>query len=116
VFTLLDNARVHAAESAVDLRVTCGKGTTALFVEDRGPGVPRVDCEEIFHRGWRGARSPGSGLGLFIARRLVLQQGGSLLVEPRPGGGASFVVQLVTASSVASDRGTWTPHQPLEVR
>ena len=39
VLALLDNARVHAAPSPVDIRATSRKGTTTLYVEDRGLGI-----------------------------------------------------------------------------
>ena len=42
VLALLDNARVHAAPSAVDVRATLRGGTTTLYVEDRGPGITRI--------------------------------------------------------------------------
>src|SRR6476469_5106933 len=40
---LLDNARVHAARSPVDIRVTSTDGIATLYVEDRGPGIARSD-------------------------------------------------------------------------
>jgi signal transduction histidine kinase len=68
-----------------------------LRVEDRGPGV-RADIRRlIFERGWRGQDDvEGSGLGLYVAARLVRDQGGDLHVEERAGGGASFVMTLVS--------------------
>ena len=81
VFTLLDNARKHAAMSAVELRVAvCGEATT-LYVEDDGIGITSDLGERLFERGVRGDASAGRGLGLFIARRLMIDQGGSLDVD-----------------------------------
>ncbi len=94
VVALLDNARVHAAPSAVDVRVDVEGGAATLFVEDRGPGI---EGRRMFVRGVRGPASCGSGLGLFIARRLVAGQGGSLTAQQRPGGGASFALRLQVA-------------------
>jgi signal transduction histidine kinase len=96
VLGLLDNARVHAP-SAIDVRATSRVGTTTLYVEDRGPGIGGVGSEAMFERGRPGAH--GSGLGLFIARRLIVELGGSLTVDPRPGGGASFALSLPSYSS-----------------
>ena len=94
VFALLDNARVHADPSAVDVRARLRKGTTTLYVEDRGPGITRIGCRPTFKPGRPGMQSSGSGLGLFIARRLMIDQSGSLTAHPRPGGGASFALSL----------------------
>lgn len=95
---LLDNARRHAAPSPVDVRATVIGDVAALFVEDRGKGIAGPARERAFERRVRGDDSAGSGLGLFIARRLMTEQGGSIIVRSRPGGGASFVVRFRRAS------------------
>jgi signal transduction histidine kinase len=97
VLALLDNARVHA-RSEVDVRATSREGFTTLYIEDRGLGIPAAAGEPAFERGRRGAESSGSGLGLYIARRLTEEQGGSLTVARRPGGGSSFGLHLPTAT------------------
>ena len=105
VLALLDNARQHAAASPVDVRVTVLGGVVALYVEDRGKGLSGVVPERLFDRGVRGDDSDGSGLGLFIAKRLMSEQGGSIAVRPRVGGGTSFVVRFRRASSKRSPEG-----------
>jgi signal transduction histidine kinase len=107
VLTLLDNARQHAGPSPVDVRTTLLGDIAALYVEDRGKGLSGLSPERLFDRGVRGGGSNGSGLGLFIARRLMSEQGGSVAVRPRVGGGASFVVRFRRTSSNESklDRG-----------
>ena len=97
VFALLDNARKHAAPSPVDLCATVRGGLTTLFIEDYGTGITGPLSERVFERGVVGDKTGGSGLGLFIARRLMVEQGGSLSVQTRPCGGASFRVSLRAA-------------------
>jgi signal transduction histidine kinase len=116
VFALLDNARVHAAPSAVDVRATLNEGTTTLFVEDHGPGITDVGGQSMFDRGRPGTQSSGSGLGLFIARQLMVDQAGSLTVDPRPGGGAAFALTLPSSPSGSSDRLPEIAMQPAVVR
>jgi signal transduction histidine kinase len=128
VFALLDNARVHAAPSAVDVRATSHEGTTTLYVEDRGPGIvgigglptakrgrPRASSSGS-KRGRPRASSSGSGLGLIIARRLMFDQEGSLTVDPRPGGGASFALGLPSSLSASSKRLPRVGARPAVVR
>lgn len=115
VFALLDNARVHAARSAVDVRATTRAGTTTLYVEDRGLGFTSIGGRPIFKRGRRGAHSPGSGLGLFIARRLMVDQGGSLTVGRRAGGGASFAMSLPSSPPASSERSPLVARQTTVV-
>ena len=94
VLGLLHNARKHAPGSPVDVRASVSGDAATLYVEDRGTGIPGPSPERVFERGVRGSDSDGSGLGLFIARRLMTEQGGSISVRSRPGGGASFVLRF----------------------
>lgn len=62
-----------------------------VAVEDEGVGIPEVErplVTEPFHRAWnvRESRIPGTGLGLFISRRLVEAHGGRLRFEDRADG------------------------------
>jgi signal transduction histidine kinase len=113
VFALLDNARLHAAPSAVEVRASMGARTTTLYVEDRGPGIARSASRSIFERGRRGAESSGSGLGLSIARRLMVDQAGSLKVDRRLGGGASFALSLPNSSLDSSQQMPCIARRPL---
>ena len=98
VQNLLDNGRRHAAGSSIDVRAMQSEHHVEVRVEDRGPGVPKGAHRRVFDRGWRGDTGvEGSGLGLYVAARLVREQGGDLRVEDRPGGGASFVLTLAAA-------------------
>jgi signal transduction histidine kinase len=69
-----------------------------IRVEDEGPGIAPADREHVFRRGWRApglaASIDGDGLGLFVAERLMREQGGSLRIEDTDGGGACFAVAL----------------------
>ena len=70
-----------------------------LRVEDRGPGIPPELLEKVFEPYFRveGSRSRGTGgtgLGLTIARNMVLLNNGSLTLENREGGGLRAVITL----------------------
>jgi signal transduction histidine kinase len=75
-----------------------------LRVEDRGPGIPREEREQVFEPFYRGPvagrnDAPGSGLGLSLVRHVVRAHGGSVRVEPREGGGVAAVVELPTPAA-----------------
>jgi two-component system, OmpR family, sensor kinase len=89
---LLTNAQRHAPGSPVEVRAARTLEGVVLYVEDRGPGVPASLQERVFERHMRAVGSDGSGLGLFIARRLMEAQNGTIAVRPREGGGSSFVL------------------------
>jgi signal transduction histidine kinase len=66
-----------------------------MRVMDRGPGVPPEAEEKIFERFFQvddvlHHSKPGVGLGLYIARQIVMGHGGTLDYQPREGGGSVF--------------------------
>jgi signal transduction histidine kinase len=70
-----------------------------ISVSDTGPGIPPEYHLEIFDDFFRlptNEKTEGMGLGLAIARRLVLGMGGKIWVESDPGAGCkfSFIVPL----------------------
>lgn len=110
---LMSNAVKYApGASTVEIgaRLARGGGLVAVWVDDRGPGIPPGEAERIFERFYRGpvARGsrgapPGTGLGLSIARALVEAHGGRLWVEARPGGGSRFTATWPVAVARADD-------------
>nr|WP_246246452.1 HAMP domain-containing sensor histidine kinase [Isoptericola sediminis] len=99
---LLDNAVRHTPPGGrVDVGVARGDDQVTVTVTDTGPGVPADQREAIFDRFHRGdpsrtADGSGSGLGLTIARAIVVELGGRLEASgPQgPADGARFVVRL----------------------
>ena len=98
---LLENARRYSAgEISLELEQT-GTGAqqrAVIRVNDRGPGVPPGQRERIFEPFYRlpGAseREGGVGLGLSLVKSITERHNGNVRCEDRPGGGASFVVEL----------------------
>lgn len=92
---LMDNAVTHGrcSSSRVDVVHRDG-GTVDITVSDDGRGIARDQRERIFEWGQRGADSPGQGIGLHVARRLMAEDGGSLRLAEDPGPGSSFVISL----------------------
>ncbi|MCM4158722.1 GAF domain-containing protein [Antarcticibacterium flavum] len=71
-------------------------GDTVFFIKDNGIGFDLKFREKIFKVFTRlsGKEYPGTGIGLAIARKVVLKHGGSLWVESSPGEGANFFFTL----------------------
>lgn len=83
---------------------TSHRDMVCVRVIDTGPGIPPDDLPHVFDRFWRAdrgrARSQGgAGLGLTIARQLVLAHGGTIGVESEPGKGACFWFTLPVAQA-----------------
>jgi signal transduction histidine kinase len=76
-----------------------------ITVNDSGPGISPEEQEKIFERFYRvdKARSReqgGAGLGLAIAKWIVLQHRGTVVVKSHPGSGSTFSVELPLAFSI----------------
>ena len=101
VQNLLVNARRYAPGSVVTVGVRSVGDDVIVYVEDRGPGVPEDERELIFGRGHsaKTGAAGGTGLGLYLARRLMREQGGDIHVEERVGGGARFVLTMTRADA-----------------
>lgn len=71
-------------------------GTVSVVVADQGRGIDPADQERIFERFERlnPQDSAGSGLGLYISRRLARAMGGDIAVESARGQGARFTLTL----------------------
>lgn len=97
LLNLVGNAVRYSPEgSRIALSVVREAGKARVIVSDEGPGVPAADHARIFEKFERLGRSGdgGSGLGLYISRRLARAMGGDLTVAGVDGKGASFVLEL----------------------
>jgi two-component system sensor histidine kinase MprB len=94
VTNLLDNAgKWSPSGSTVEVSVAAGE----VSVRDHGPGIAPDDAPHVFDRFWRASSArhlPGSGLGLSIVKDIAEKHGGSVTLEPAPGGGARFRLRL----------------------
>ena len=107
VRNLLGNAAKYGPpDGPIELIADAPDGWPRVRVLDRGPGVDPLEAErlfEVFYRSDRTARVAGSGIGLFVAHRLVESIGGTIWARPRddgPGAEFGFRVQPLTADSV----------------
>lgn len=98
LLNLLGNAINYSPEGTrVEISVGPWRGGAAcVTVRDQGPGLTREQQERVFGEFERLGRSGdgGSGLGLYISRRLAQAMGGELLVESEAGKGACFILSL----------------------
>ncbi len=97
---ILDNAVKYSPEgSRIDIRVKWLYSHVCIEIEDGGIGIPKNEYNQIFQRFYRGADprvrdSEGSGVGLYLSRRIIEEQGGTIMVRSAPQQGSIFTVYL----------------------
>ncbi|MCC6925592.1 HAMP domain-containing sensor histidine kinase [Novosphingobium sp.] len=112
LLNLVGNAiRYSPDDSQIWIRLEDAGGRARLIVADQGPGLSQEQQAKVFEKFERLGRSGedgGSGLGLYISRRLARAMGGELTVESAPGQGARFILDvpadlLASAPTTAQD-------------
>ncbi len=95
---LLTNAAKYSPPGGtVTLAAVAEPGLVRFAVRDGGPGVPAESVAQVFDRFYRAPgqeRKTGAGLGLAIAREIVVAHGGSIACASEPGRGAEFYFLL----------------------
>lgn len=103
VANLLSNAiKYSAAASAIGVTLDCdrssGGAVAVLLVRDEGVGIPVADLPRIFAPYYRGSNvaqtTVGTGIGLYGARAIIEQQGGTLELESTEGLGTTVTIRL----------------------
>lgn len=99
----LVNACAYSPDGA-DIRVEVSprNGHVLIRIEDDGPGIPEDDLPMVFDRFFRGGspqvrKVEGEGLGLYLARHLLLVQGGTAVLDSQPGSGTKAEISLLAA-------------------
>lgn len=97
LLNLIGNAINYSPDgSMIWLRVESEGDRATITVADQGPGMSLEDQARVFEKFERLGRSGdgGSGLGLYISRKLARHMGGDVTVESAPGQGARFTLDL----------------------
>ncbi|HVV37550.1 MAG TPA: ATP-binding protein [Acidimicrobiales bacterium] len=102
---MLDNAIKNSpVGSRIDVHVTTVGGEAVVEVSDRGLGLSDDEIERSFEKFSRGrhANVTGTGLGLYICRKIITSHGGRIWAQRRAGGGATVAFALPLAHAAES--------------
>lgn len=100
ICNVLDNAvKYSPAKTKIQIRVTPLVSYVFIEVKDEGIGIPKCEYPDIFKRFYRGKadaveREEGAGVGLYLARKILEEQGGSIKAVQAPGGGTIMQMML----------------------
>ncbi|WP_256761045.1 sensor histidine kinase KdpD [Cohnella sp. WQ 127256] len=96
IVNVLDNAVKYAGEAGlVKVSIQKNEMFARIDIEDNGRGIPEHELSQIFKRFYRGADvidNQGVGIGLYLARKIITEQGGYMRVSSEWGKGSLFSI------------------------
>lgn len=96
IMNFVDNAIYYTqAGGHIEVKLIDKPSVIELKVEDNGIGVPASEKPHLFTKFYRAgnarkARPDGTGLGLFMAKKVIISEGGSIIFESEAGKGSTF--------------------------
>lgn len=104
VTNLFDNAIKYTESGKITLGLTGNNDVVQLFIQDTGIGIPEEDVPHMFQKFYRVDNSAtrtigGTGLGLFICRKIIELYRGTIWVESKFGEGSTFYINLPRISA-----------------
>jgi two-component system, OmpR family, sensor histidine kinase CiaH len=97
---LLDNALKYAPdEKPIRLSLSAAGNQAEFIVQDEGPGVPDGEKARIFERFYRIGQestrsSKGTGLGLYLTRKIIEDHKGSIFIQDNLPQGSTFIIRM----------------------
>lgn len=101
---LIDNAIKYTPEGSIQVRLTGDVQTVQIQIQDTGSGIPAEDIPHLFQKFYRVDNSAtrtvgGTGLGLYICKKLVELYQGRIWVESQLSKGTTFFINLPRLTS-----------------
>lgn len=95
IMNFIDNAIYYTEKGSVTVTLEADKQAVRLRVTDTGIGVPSEARKKLFTKFYRAdnaqqVRPDGTGLGLYLAKRVIEDQGGTIIFESEEGQGSTF--------------------------
>jgi PAS domain S-box-containing protein len=99
VTNIFDNAVKYTDHGKISIGLTGDDNVVQVYVKDTGSGIAREDIPHLFQKFYRVDNTTtrtigGTGLGLFISRKIIEMYNGRIWVESEPGKGSTFYINL----------------------
>jgi signal transduction histidine kinase len=104
VANLFDNAVKYTDAGKISIGLTGDDNVVQIYVKDSGKGIPTEDVSHLFQKFYRVDSSAtrtigGTGLGLFICRKIIEMYNGRIWAESEQGKGSTFFINLPRLSN-----------------
>lgn len=109
ITNLFDNAVKYTPSGKIQLGITGNNDVVQIYVRDTGPGIPPEDISHLFQKFYRVDNSDtrtigGTGLGLFICRKIIELYNGKIWVNSKLGEGSTFFINLPRLDTQQADQ------------
>ncbi len=118
---IIDNAVKYTMEGSIAVRLTGDSAVAQVQVSDTGVGIPEEDIPHLFQKFYRVDSTAtrtvgGTGLGLYISKKIVELYDGQIWVESKLGKGSTFFINLprLTTSQALEMQKRQAPISPLD--
>lgn len=121
ITNLFDNAVKYTPDGKVSIGLTGDDAVAQCYIRDTGPGIPAADLPHLFQKFYRVDNSAtrtvgGTGLGLFICRKIVELYNGRIWVESDLGKGSSFYINFPRLTTQQVDSLQASTNATSEIR
>ncbi len=121
---IIDNAIKYTMEGSITIRLTGDTNVAQIQVQDTGAGIPADDIPHLFQKFYRVDSSTtrtigGTGLGLFISKKIIELYNGRIWVESELGKGSTFFInlpRLTTQQALEMQKKQATTISPLDTK
>ncbi|HLM83959.1 MAG TPA: HAMP domain-containing sensor histidine kinase [Candidatus Bathyarchaeia archaeon] len=102
---LADNAVKYTPEGGrIDFTVSQEQGAIKIVVQDSGIGIPKSQKDRLFSKFFRAdnavsVQTSGTGLGLYMVKKIIDRHGGKIVVDSVEGKGTAFIVTIPEATA-----------------
>lgn len=109
ITNLFDNAVKYTEAGKISIGITGNNDVVQFSISDTGPGIPKADISHLFQKFYRVDNSTtrtigGTGLGLFISRKIIELYSGKIWAESEVGKGSTFYINLPRISSEQAEK------------
>lgn len=96
-YNLIENSLKHSRCEFIRLNAYSEEKDVVIVFEDDGEGINNEKKDKIFDKGFKGPGSSGSGLGMFLVKRIIEDYGGDITLKDSEMGGVKFKIRLKKA-------------------
>jgi len=118
VMNFIDNALYYTEKGGVTIKLEKVKDKVIYAVSDTGVGIPKAEQPKIFEKFFRAGnarkiRPDGTGLGIYLAKRVIEDHGGEIFFESTEGQGSTFGFRVPYRKHPMPEKDNHTPEPKI---